>query len=234
MGAVAVGRLNGLSRRKLLAWGVLVGLLITASYYARYAVADEDDNSELLYSYATAVAGLFQYALMLGFALLIARGTDLRTTFALRRPRSVGRAAWQAAAALVAIWVVGAALSPVLNAGEEQGFVPEEWEPDKVLAFAANAVVVALVGPVVEELLFRGLGYTLVGAFYGTAAAVGVTAAAFAAAHGLLEGLPILFAFGVAVALLRRATTSIYPSIAVHCLFNAAALAAGVTLGDEL
>jgi membrane protease YdiL (CAAX protease family) len=234
MGAVAVGRLNGLSRRKLVAWAVLVGVLIAASYYARYAVADEDDDRELLYSYATAVAALFQYGLMLGFALLIARGTDLRATFALRRPRSIGRAAWQSAAALVGIWVIGAALSPVLNAGEEQGFVPDEWEPDKALAFASNAAVVALVGPVVEELLFRGLGYTLVGAFYGTVAAVVVTALAFAAAHGLLAGLPVLFAFGVAVALLRRATASVYPSIVLHCLFNAAALAAGVTLGDEL
>jgi membrane protease YdiL (CAAX protease family) len=234
MGSVGVGRLNGLSRGKLIAWAALVGVLIALSYYARYGVADEEDNSELLYSYATAVAGLFQYALMLGLALLIARGTNLRATFALRRPRSVGRAAWQAALALVSIWVLGAALSPVLNAGEEQGFVPDEWEPDKAFAFAANAFVVALVGPVVEELLFRGLGYTLVGAFFGTSAAIGVTALAFAAAHGLLEGLPILFAFGVAVALLRRATGSVYPGIALHCIFNAAALAAGVTLGDEL
>jgi membrane protease YdiL (CAAX protease family) len=231
---VGVGRVNGLSRGKLVGWAILVSLLIGASYYARYGVADDDDDSELLYSYATAAAGLFQYGLMLGFALLIARGTNLRDTFALRRPRSMGRAAWQVGAALVAIWALGAALSPLLNAGEEQGFVPDGWEPDKALAFAANAVVVALVGPVIEELLFRGLGYSLVDAFFGTAAAIVVTALAFAAAHGLLEGLPILFAFGVAVALLRRATASVYPGIVLHCLFNAAALAAGVTIGDKL
>ena len=149
--------------------------------------------------------------IMLGFALLIARGTDLRETFALRRPRSWGRAAWQTALALVAIWALGAALSPVLKAGEEQGFVPDEWQSDKAIAFAANVVVVALVGPVVEELLFRGLGYSLVAAVFGVAAAVIVTAIAFAGAHGLLEGLPILFAFGVAVALLRRATLERLP-----------------------
>jgi CAAX protease family protein len=234
MGAVAVGRLSDVARRKLAAWLALVGALIALSYYARYGVGTDEDESELLYSYATAAAGLVQYAIMLGLALLIARGTDLRETFALRRPRSWGRAAWQTAVALVAIWALGAALSPVLNAGKEQAFVPDEWQSDKALAFAANVVVVALVGPVVEELLFRGLGYSLVAVVFGVGAAVIVTAIAFAGAHGLLEGLPILFAFGVAVALLRRATASVYPGIVLHCVFNGAALAAGVTLGDRL
>jgi membrane protease YdiL (CAAX protease family) len=234
MGAVAVGRLSGVARRKLVAWLLLAAVLVALSYYARYAVASDEDESELLYSYATAAAGLFQYGLMLGLALLIARGTDLRETFALRRPRSWGRAAWQTVLALLTILALGAALSPVLNAGEEQGFVPEEWQSDKALAFAVNAGVVAVIGPVVEELLYRGLGYSLVAAVFGVGAAVLVTSLAFAGAHGLLEGLPILFAFGVAVALLRRATGSVYPGIVLHCLFNAAALAAGVTLGDKL
>jgi uncharacterized protein len=234
MGVMAVGRLSGLSRGKLAAWAVLVGLLIAASYYARYSGVGEEDTSELLYAYGTAVAGLFQYGLMLGFALLIARGTNLRETFALRRPGSLRRVAWQTAATLGAIWVLGAALNPVLNAGEEQGFVPSEWRSDKALAFAANAVVVAGVAPIVEELLFRGLGYSLVGAWLGTTAAVLVTSVSFAAAHGLLEGLPILIGFGVAVALLRKATASVYPGIILHSLFNGAALAVGVTLGDEL
>jgi membrane protease YdiL (CAAX protease family) len=234
MGAVALGRVNALSRGKLLGWVALVSVLVAASYYARYGVADDEDTRNLLYSYSTAVAGLFQYALMLGFALLIARGTNFRETFALHRPHSWRRAAWQTAVALVAIWVVGAALSPLLNAGEEQGFVPEEWRSDRAVAFAANAAVVAVVGPVVEELLFRGLGYSLFQAQFGATAAVLLTAGAFAAAHGLLEGLPILFAFGVAVALLRRSTGSIYPGTILHCIFNGAALAAGVTLGDEL
>ena len=234
MGAVAVGRLSEVARGRLVGWLVLVGALIALSYYSRYGVDTDTDESELLYSYATAAAGLVQYGVMLGLALLIARGTDLRETFALRRPRSWGRAAWQTVVALVAIWALGAALSPVLNAGEEQGFVPDEWRSDKALAFAVNAAVVALVGPVVEELLFRGLGYSLVAAIFGVGAAVIVTSLAFAGAHGLLEGLPILFAFGVAVALLRRATASVYPGIVLHCVFNGIALAAGVTLGDEL
>jgi membrane protease YdiL (CAAX protease family) len=245
MGAVGVGgvaRLSddpapepGLSRGKLVGWVVFVSVLAGLSYYARYALPESDtDNRELLYSYGTAVAAIAQYALMLGITLLIARGTNLRSTLALRRPRSLRTVAWQTPLALVAIWLAGAALSPFLPAGEEQGFVPDRWEPDRAGALAANAAVVVLVGPTVEELVYRGLGYTAVRAHLGAAAAVLVTAVAFAGAHGLVIGFPILLAFGIAVALLRRSSESVYPGMVVHAIFNAAALALGIGFGDEI
>lgn len=245
MGAVGVGGLAGVpaqqvpepefSRAKLVAWVVFVSALAGLSYYARYAIPDSGvDERELLYSYGTAVAAVVQYGLMLGITLLIARGTNLRTTFALRRPRSISRAAWQTPLALVAIWIAGATLAPFLPAGEEQGFVPDRWEPDHAGALAANALVVVFVGPVVEELVYRGLGYSALRAHLGTTAAVVLSAVAFAGAHGLLVGLPILIVFGVAVALLRHSSESVYPGIVLHALFNAAALALGVFFGDEL
>jgi membrane protease YdiL (CAAX protease family) len=235
MGSMAVGGVAPrISRDALIWWFVLTAALATLAYYAHFAIEDSSSNRDLLYSYGTAAAGAIQYAVMLGLALLIARGTDWRTTFALRRPASIRRAAWQTVLALFAIWVLGAALSPVLNAGEEQGFVPDEWRSDRAIAFAANAVVVGVVGPVIEELLFRGVGYTAVQTWLGTGAAVIITAVAFATAHGLVEGFPILVAFGVAIALLRRATGSVYPGIVLHCLFNGTALAVGVTLGNDV
>lgn len=91
-----------------------------------------------------------------------------------------------------------------------------------------------LVGPAVEELVYRGLGYTAVRAHLGAAAAVLVTAVAFAGAHGLVIGFPILLAFGIAVALLRRSSESVYPGMVLHAIFNAAALALGIAFGDEI
>jgi membrane protease YdiL (CAAX protease family) len=244
MGAVGVGGVARLpdepapqpelSRAKLVAWAVFVGALAALSYYARYALPDSDtDNRELLYSYGTAVAAVVQYGLMLGITLLIARGTDIRATLALRRPRSLRTVAWQTPLALVVIWGAGAALSPLLPAGEEQGFVPDRWEPDHAGALAANALVVVLVGPAVEELVYRGLGYTAVYVHMGATAAVLITAVAFAGAHGLIVGFPILLAFGIVVALLRRSSESVYPGMVLHALFNAAALALGIAFGDE-
>ena len=80
----------------------------------------------------------------------------------LRAPASWSGAAGWLVAAIVAIWVIGAILNIFLEAGEEQGLVPDDWDPDRAAAFAANFVVVALVAPVVEELTYRGLGFAAV------------------------------------------------------------------------
>ena len=246
MGAVGLGGVESipagppapppaLSRGKLVAWGAFAGALAALAYSARYLAPDTGaDERQLLYSYGTAVAALVQYGLMLGITLLIARGTDVRETLALHRPRSLGRAAWQTPLALAAIWIAGAALAPLLPAGEEQGFVPDRWEPEHAGALVANAAVVVLVGPAVEELVYRGLGYSALRVHVGVTAAVLVSALAFAAAHGLVVGLPILLVFGVAVALLRRSSESVYPGMVLHALFNAAALGLGVAFGDKL
>jgi membrane protease YdiL (CAAX protease family) len=83
--------------------------------------------------------------------------------------------------------------------------------------------VVVVAAPLVEELTFRGVGFTLLARF-GTVAAVVGTAIAFAADHGLVEGFPALFVFGLAVALVRVRTGSIYPGMLLHATFNALAL----------
>jgi hypothetical protein len=56
------------------------------------------------------------------------------------------------------VLVVG--LEPVLNPGEAQK-LPPKWDPKRLAPFMLNAMLIAFVGPVVEELTFRGLGFTL-------------------------------------------------------------------------
>ncbi len=48
-----------------------------------------------------------------------------------------------------------------------------------------------------------------------------MTALAFGLGHGLLLSLAALVCFGLVIALLRLRTDSVYPSILVHCMFNA-------------
>ena len=86
-----------------------------------------------------------------------------------------------------------------------------------------NAVLIAGVTPVVEELMFRGAGYSLLARF-GQVVAILVVGVTFGLVHGLVYGLAALTAFGIGLAWLRAKTESIYPCIVVHCLFNAAAL----------
>jgi membrane protease YdiL (CAAX protease family) len=160
--------------------------------------------------------------------LAIARGIA-PATLGLARPRW-RQAVARIGVALVTIWVVGAVLNLFLQAGKEQGLVPKEWDPGKAAPFVANFIVVACVAPVVEELTYRGLGVAAVRDAFGNGAAVVVTAVAFGLAHGLFVALPVLTIFGLILAWLRLTTGSIYPTIALHALFNGVALIAAVAV----
>ena len=91
-------------------------------------------------------------------------------------------------------------------------------------------LVVTLVAPFVEELLYRGLGFGLLTPFVGPWPAILITGVAFGLAHGLVLGLPVLTIFGVALGWLRWQTGSVVPGMIVHALFNGLALAAAVAL----
>ena len=160
---------------------------------------------------------------MFGLILAIAHGLD-RRLLALRIPERRWRAAGLAAGAFFAIIVVSAILSQFLDAGDEQGLVPKSWDSSRAAPFIANALVVALVAPFVEELLYRGLGYGLLTQFVLPLPAILVTGLAFGLGHGLVLGLPVLAFFGIALAWLRWQTGSVYPGMVVHGTFNALAL----------
>lgn len=206
---------------RLWAWLVFVGLFATVSYIGNF-VGSEPEGYEPLYRYATAVAGGFTYAILLGIALAIAVGTNMRDLFALHRPRT--KWTWLGPIVLlVGVLVLNALLNPLLHPGKEQGLVPDHWEPSHAGAYAANAVVVVLVAPVVEELIFRGMGYSLL-LRYGRPVAIAGVGLAFGLAHGLVDALPLLAALGAGLAWLRSKTGSVFPGIVTHAIFNGVAV----------
>jgi membrane protease YdiL (CAAX protease family) len=215
-------------RGRLIGWLLLVGALIVLGYSARASGAEPE--RDLLYRWITAAATLIQFGLMLLIVLWIARGGPARELLALRRPRSWSVAAGLMLGILIGIFVLAAALDPVLEAGEEQGIAPEGWDSSRAVPFAANFVLVAGFVPVVEELTFRGAGYAVLERFGVWFAIIG-TGVIFGLAHGLIRALPILVAFGIGLAWLRNRSDSVYPCILVHAVFNAVSLLAAVTLG---
>jgi membrane protease YdiL (CAAX protease family) len=228
MGAVVLGRVIEVPRSRLAGWAILVTALAALSYAAN--LADTGDTpDDLLYRWSSAVGGLVQYAIILAIVLFIARGLA-PATLGLVRPASWAKAAGRVATALVSIWVIGAVLNVFLEAGKEQGLVPDGWDSGRAAPFLANFVVVAGVAPVVEELTYRGLGFAAVRDAFGNGAAVVVTALAFGLAHGLFIALPVLTIFGLILAWVRLTTGSIYPTIVLHALFNGIALIAAVTV----
>lgn len=214
---------------RLVAWLVFVLALTALGYASRFA--GEDPPDDLAYRWSSAIGAAVQYGIMLGIALLIARGLPKREIFGLKRPPSWPRALGYSLIALIAIWVVSGALSPFLDANDEQGFVPDEWDSSRIGAFAAFFVVVSVVAPVIEELIYRGLGFSLL-APYGTWIAIVVTGVLFGASHGLLIALPILTVFGLVIGWLRARVRSVYPPMILHGLFNGVALIVSVAILD--
>jgi membrane protease YdiL (CAAX protease family) len=213
-------------RGRLYGWLAFVGVFALLNYAARFTSGSPDRN--ILYTWSAAILGFVQLAIILAIVLLIARDRPKREYFGLRRPTSWGRAAWLSVLTLIGVFVVAGILSPLLHPGNEQGLVPKHWEPKHAAAFVANFVVVAILAPIVEEITFRGLGYRLLEPL-GRWAAIVLVGILFGLAHGLVEALPILAAFGAGLAYVRSRTGSVYPTMLVHGAFNGLVLIVAVS-----
>ncbi len=213
-----------LDRGRLAGWAMLVSLLAIVGYASR--AAGGTPEKDVAYRYSTAVGGTVQYLVILAVVLAITR--PYWSLLALRRPASYGRALAAAALVFVAVYVASAIVSSYSDPGREQGLTPDGWDSSRAAQFALNFAVFVVVAPVVEELTFRGLGYSLL-APLGRWAAIFWVGLAFGLAHGLVEGLPILIVFGAGLAYLRERSDSVVPGILVHGVFNAIALVVAVT-----
>jgi sodium transport system permease protein len=194
--------------RRLAAWSLLVGSLAVLTFGAR-AASDEEPDANAFYRYDTVAIAGFYYALLFGIALAIGSGLGVRDAFGLRRPDSWRRA----------VRIMLGTLDAILHAGEEQGLDPRKITADDVPPFLLNVAFIAVVVPIVEELVYRGIGYRLLLQLGGWAA-IGVPAFAFALAHGIVEGIPVFFVIGVALGFVRHRTGSIYPAMLMHGIFN--------------
>ena len=202
-------------------WLTLTGLLTIAAFWASPAGDAEDDAP--IYEWSTAASSLIFYAVILGLTFAIA-SLYPRASDALGLRRFESRWIWAAAGVVVVSLIVAAALEPLLHAGEEQGLAPQEWRPDELAPFLVNAVLISTWGPFAEELLYRGLGVTVLGVLGPALAMVG-TAVAFALVHGLLVALPPLVVFGLGLAWVRVKADSVWPCFIAHGAYNALGVA---------
>ena len=220
------------TRARLLArlpgW-VGLALALAALNYAANLATEGPTDREILYRWSSVVGGLIQYGVIALILLLIARGLP-RESLGLQRPPSWRRAGVHVAVGLAGIWAIATVLGQFLDAGGEQGLVPKEWDGSRWAPFLANALVVTVAAPVVEELTYRSVGIATVRPLRGDVLAVAVTALAFGLAHGLFVALPVLTAFGVILGVVRIRTESVYPAMVLHGIFNGIALLAAVTM----
>lgn len=86
------------------------------------------------------------------------------------------------------------------------------------------ALIAVLLGPLLEELLFRGFLLQSATAKLGTFGGIVVSSAIFALVHGNLWALPGPFFFGIVTATLAVRTNSLSSGYALHVLWNATTL----------
>jgi uncharacterized protein len=210
---------TGSSRAAAAAWALVAALLIALGFATTYLAEPDED---LFYDYSVAISAAIQFGILVAASLGIARWLG-RPFPALGLKRFAWRWVWVALGLILLVLGLAGALEGVLHAGEEQGYGPDTWRPDRAGAFALNAVVAATVVPFAEELFFRGLGIRALLPF-GGAAAVLVTATAFGLAHGILVALPILVPFGIALGWVRLRSDSVWPAVIAHGFYNGTAL----------
>jgi membrane protease YdiL (CAAX protease family) len=208
-------------RAPLVLWLAFVAAFAALSYASRASGGRPDPNT--LYKWSTFEGFIVQYALIALIVWGIASLGRRRELFALHRPLSWRRAAQIGAAVVVVMVILSAILDPILNPGREQGLTPTRWEGSHAGQYVANAVAIAVVAPIVEELTFRGLGFSLLRR-YGEWTAIVAVGILFGVAHGLVQALPLLVVLGSGLAYLRSRVDSVYPGMVVHGLFNAVAL----------
>jgi membrane protease YdiL (CAAX protease family) len=94
----------------------------------------------------------------------------------------------------------------------------------------ASLLLMGVMAPLVEEMVFRGLLYGWLAGQWGTTVAWLLSSVCFAAAHVELAHVMLVFPLGLWLGWLRRRTDSLWPSLAAHMVNNGLAVAAATLL----
>lgn len=87
-------------------------------------------------------------------------------------------------------------------------------------------IAVAMLTPLWEEILFRGMIQGSLAARFGRLASLIGSSLVFAAAHGVPILLPYMVVLGVSLALLREFHKNLWAPLAMHCILNTIASSA--------
>ncbi len=198
-------------------WLAVSGALVLFAFWGA-SQGSGSSSDDLLYDPDLAIGGALFYGLLIAISFAVASGyRRRREALGFRRFRL--RWVWISFAVVVATTIVAVATEPFLHGGEEQGLGADRWQPEHAGAFAANVVVLVLLGPFAEELFFRGLGVRALMVFGGVVAIL-VTGVIFGLVHGILGALPPLVLFGIGLAWVRLRSASIWPSFIGHATYN--------------
>jgi membrane protease YdiL (CAAX protease family) len=213
---------------------VVGGVALVATAFAGVAHSVlVSGNRDFIYSPGAMAIVIVTYLAMGAAAVWAARRTgDARRALGLVAPRSWPRALGLAFGTVLLALIVSALLEPIFHGADAQGVVPDSGRPPGFWPIAGVVlayVAVALIGPLVEELIFRGLLTAALRRRLGPWRTAVLTAAFFAIAHFIPRVMPAVFLLGLALAFVYERIGSTVPGILIHCLYNGIALTAAVT-----
>ena len=195
--------------RRVSPWWMLLPALLFVLNFIGGLTQDTGDRANAVYDLSTLVASGAIEAALAGYAVLATRlsAQPIAETLAIRRV-PLRAALVTGAIGLVVILASEAVLDPIFNGGAQQGIEPTH-NPETTHQWVAVGVAVlmlVIVAPVAEELIFRGLGFAALGQV-----AVPVTSLLFAIADGLPSLLVEVAVAGLVLAEIRRRTDSCFP-----------------------
>ena len=138
------------------------------------------------------------------------------------RPTRPWRAAWLVVVTLVGFLVFSLIWTSAFHASKEK-LLEQLGANETTTLLVLSAALTCVVAPIAEEFLFRGFIFTALRNWRGLLPAALVTGLLFGAVHAgsapAVDLVP-LAALGFGLCLLYRATGSLYPCIAAHCVNN--------------
>lgn len=208
---------------------LLSGVAAAASVVAYYSVSaamsfgsigDAADSSAFVEYVADFVSGKSSVVLLVSYCMVVA---VMLLAFAIRRK---SLAAYTGMSHARFFSIVGAAAS-----GAALNLITYSLTPASASgAESVNAVLIlcVLIGPFVEELMFRGVLLKMFGGSCGIVAASLITSALFAISH--TEPVQMLYSFilGVILCIVRVRSTSLWSALSLHLSFNITGAAAMV------
>lgn len=158
------------------------------------------------------------------------RGSTMRAAFRLDLAPGV-RAALSALGVAVGCWLFSVAYRAVaMGLGStppaSDGVDLTRMFGSGVLGVVLTVALVAFVGPLLEELLLRGVVLGAVARRFGVWPAIVACALAFALLHASLWSLLPLTVLGIGLGWLAARSRSLWPAVAAHILYNAVLVAA--------
>ena len=196
----------------------------------------EDPNGFDFQRYADAVlARSMEISLVSNLLTLLI----LLIVFKVRRKKLRNELWLEPASGLVFGWAAGLAFCLYWTVTLVMTYLPESWMNDYAEASSVldqtgllTVLSTAIIGPIAEEVIFRGLIFTRLRRVLPGQWAIVISAAVFGMCHGNFVWFLYAFSLGLLFAWVTERTGSVLPGTVMHIVFNSTNELA-VLLGDE-